>query len=37
MRPLGGPGHRWEKNIKIDFKETGCELIDWNELVIKHN
>jgi hypothetical protein len=22
-RPLGRPRHRWEDNIKIDFKEVG--------------
>jgi hypothetical protein len=22
-RPLGGPRHRWEDNIKIDLKEIG--------------
>jgi hypothetical protein len=23
--PLGRPIHRWEDNIKIGVKETGCE------------
>jgi hypothetical protein len=28
-RPLTGPGHRWEDNIKMDFKEIGCDSVDW--------
>jgi hypothetical protein len=28
-RPLGGPRHRWESNIKVDFKELGYEGVDW--------
>ena len=23
-RPLGGPGRRWEDNIKMDLQEVGC-------------
>jgi hypothetical protein len=23
-RPLGGPRHRWEVNIKMDLQEVGC-------------
>jgi hypothetical protein len=23
-RPLGGPKHEWEDNIKTDLKETEC-------------
>jgi len=23
-RPLGRPWNRWENNIKMDLKETGC-------------
>jgi len=23
--PLGRPSHRWEANITMDFKETGCQ------------
>jgi hypothetical protein len=28
-RPLGGPGRRWEDNIKIDFWEICLEGVDW--------
>jgi hypothetical protein len=28
-RPLGRLGHRWEGNIKMDFKELWCEGVDW--------
>jgi hypothetical protein len=31
-RPLGRPRHRWEDNIKMDFKEVGCGGIYWVEL-----
>jgi hypothetical protein len=31
-RPLGRPGRRWEKNIKMELQEVGCESIDWIEL-----
>jgi hypothetical protein len=27
-RPLGGPRHRWEDNIRMDLKEVGCD-VDW--------
>jgi hypothetical protein len=27
--PLGKPRHRWEGNVKIDLKETGCKEVDW--------
>ena len=30
-RPLGGPRRRWE-NIKMDFREVGCEGMDRIEL-----
>jgi hypothetical protein len=26
---LGRPRHRWEDNIKMDLKETGCDDVDW--------
>jgi hypothetical protein len=26
---LGGTGRRWENNIKMDLRETGCE-DDWS-------
>ena len=28
-RPLGRPRRRWEDNIKIDFREVGCDPRDW--------
>jgi len=28
-RLLGRPRHGWEDNIKIDVKETACEVVDW--------
>ena len=31
-RPLGRPGRRWQDNIKIDSKETGCDTGDWIDL-----
>jgi hypothetical protein len=31
-RPLGRPRHRWEDNIKIDLRETGCGGMDWIDL-----
>jgi hypothetical protein len=24
-RPCGKPRHRWEENVKMSLKETGCE------------
>jgi hypothetical protein len=30
-RPLGGPRHRWEDNIKTYLREVGCEGMDWNK------
>jgi hypothetical protein len=30
--PRGRPRHRWEYNIRIDFKEIGCEGVDWIKL-----
>lgn len=33
-RPHQRSRNRWENNdIKSDFKETGCESMDWIELV----
>ena len=32
-RPLGGPRHRWEDNIKMDLQEVGEGCGDWMELV----
>jgi hypothetical protein len=31
-RPLGRRRRRWVDNIKIDFKETGWDGVDWMEL-----
>jgi hypothetical protein len=31
-RPLRGPRHRWEDNIKMDLQEVGCCGMDWIEL-----
>jgi len=31
-RPFGRPRRRWEKNIKVDIQEVGCEVMDWIEL-----
>jgi len=31
-RSLGGPGNRWEDNIKMDMQEVGCGVMDWIEL-----
>ena len=28
-RPLGSPRRRWEDNIKMDFREMGCDTGDW--------
>ena len=31
-RPLGRPRHNWEDNIKVDFREVGCNSGDWMAL-----
>ena len=31
-RPLGGPRHRWEDNIKMDLYGLRCGGMDWIEL-----
>ena len=28
-RPLGGPGLRWDDNIKMDLQEVGWIGVDW--------
>ena len=28
-RSLGRPKRRWEDNIKMDFREVGCDPTDW--------
>jgi len=30
-RPLGRPRRRWEDNIKMDFQEVGCGVMNWIE------
>ena len=32
-RPLGRPRHRWEDNIKTDFREIGINTINWVDSV----
>jgi hypothetical protein len=31
-RPLERPRHRWEDNIKMDFREIGWGGMDWIDL-----
>jgi hypothetical protein len=31
-KPLGRPRHRWEDNIKIVLRETGCSGMYWIDL-----
>jgi hypothetical protein len=31
-RPLGRPRCTWVDNIKIDFREIGCDGLDWIDL-----
>jgi hypothetical protein len=31
-RPPGRPRHRWENNIKMAFKGTSCQNVDWVQL-----
>jgi hypothetical protein len=31
-RPLGGPRHRWEDNVKMDLREIGWGGMDWINL-----
>jgi len=31
-RPLGRPRRRWEENVKMNFQEVGCGVMDWIEL-----
>jgi hypothetical protein len=34
-RPVGRRRYRWKDNVKIYFKGTGCEGVDWIHLVQK--
>jgi hypothetical protein len=29
---LGRARHKWEDNIMINFKKTGCEILEWIQL-----
>jgi hypothetical protein len=31
-RPIVRPRHRWEDNITMYFRETGCKGVDWMHL-----
>jgi hypothetical protein len=31
-RPLGGPRHRWQDNIKMSLQKVGCRGMEWIEL-----
>jgi hypothetical protein len=31
-RPLWSPAHRWKKNVKLYFREIGCEGVNWIHL-----
>ena len=31
-RPLGRPKRRWEKNIRMDLREVGCDPGEWIDL-----
>jgi hypothetical protein len=31
-KPLGIPSRRWEDNIKVDFKEVVCGVMDWVDM-----
>ena len=31
-KPLGRPRHRWEDNIRMDFKELGINRKNWVDL-----
>jgi len=31
-RPLGGPRHRWEDNMKMDFQDVGCGIMEGVKL-----
>jgi hypothetical protein len=31
-RKLGRARPRWENNIKMQFREIGCQAVDWNDL-----
>jgi hypothetical protein len=31
-RPLGRPRRRWEDEIRMDLRETGCGSADWIQL-----
>ena len=33
-RPLRGPRHRWEDNIKMDLQKVRCGGMDWIKLAL---
>jgi hypothetical protein len=33
-RPLGRPRRRWVDNIKMDFREIGCDGMEWIDLAL---
>jgi hypothetical protein len=33
-RPLRKPRHRWEDNIKMDFRQLGIKGVDWAYLAL---
>jgi hypothetical protein len=35
--PLGRPRRRWEDNIRMDVKETVCNVVDWINLAQVRN
>jgi hypothetical protein len=32
-RPLSRPRHRWEDNIKMDFRDIGIDVANWIRVV----
>jgi hypothetical protein len=36
-RPLGRPWRRWEDNIKLEFRDIGCDGDDWINLAQDKN
>jgi hypothetical protein len=36
-RPLGGPGRRWEDNIKMGLQEVGFGGMDWIDMALNRD
>jgi hypothetical protein len=36
-RQLGRPTRKWKDNIKMAIRETGWEVVDWNNLAQDRN